>query len=162
MAFEVYTPKKRKRREEPKPVVSLSKSSIVLNKVARKTLPADRYELAFDRERRIIRLKPSPDGVFVKKTKINARGFFKQFDIDYIIRENSRPITGPKNRHCSSSCRISPLRLDFFLFGQVLCLSEPFSEGVGSRAGQGRARRVGRDEEIPGLPVDAGNREISE
>ncbi|ACA59010.1 hypothetical protein [Candidatus Desulforudis audaxviator] len=83
MAFEVYTPKKRKRREEPKPVVSLSKSSIVLNKVARKTLPADRYELAFDRERRIIRLKPSPDGVFVKKTKINARGFFKQFDIDY-------------------------------------------------------------------------------
>lgn len=83
MGFEVYTPKKRKRREEPKPVVSLSKSSIVLNKIARKTLPAERYELAFDRERRIIRLKPSPNGIFVKKTKINARGFFKQFDIDY-------------------------------------------------------------------------------
>lgn len=82
MAFEVYTPKKRKRREEPKPIVSMSKSSIVLNKVARTILPADRYELAFDRERRVIRLKPSPDGMFVKKTKINARGFFKQFDID--------------------------------------------------------------------------------
>ncbi len=83
MAFEVYTPKKRKRREELKPVVSLSKSSIVLNKIARKTLPAERFELAFDRERRVIRLKPSPDGVFVKKTKINARGFFRQFNIDY-------------------------------------------------------------------------------
>ncbi|MBE0467079.1 MAG: hypothetical protein IBX71_07650 [Candidatus Desulforudis sp.] len=83
MAFEVYLPKKKKPREEPKPLVSLSKNSIVLNKIARNTLPAERFELAFDPERRIIRIKPGREGISMKKTKVHARGFFNHFGIDY-------------------------------------------------------------------------------
>lgn len=83
MSFEIYVPKKRKSREEPQPIISLSKGSIVLNKIARKTLPADNFELAFDPERRIIRLKPNPNGISLKKTKLHARGFFKHFNLDY-------------------------------------------------------------------------------
>lgn len=83
MAFEVYVPKKKKPRAQPQPLVSLSKNSIVLNKIARQTLPSDRFELAFDPERRIIRIKPSRDGISLKKTKVYARGFFKHFGIHY-------------------------------------------------------------------------------
>lgn len=83
MAFEVYVPKKKKSREQPQPIVSLSKNSIVLNKVARNTVPADSFELAFDPQRRIIRIKPSREGISMRKTKVHARGFFKHFGIDY-------------------------------------------------------------------------------
>jgi hypothetical protein len=83
MAFQVYVPKKKKNREKPQPIVSLSKNSIVLNKIARNILPAERFELAFDPERRLIRIRPSREGISIKKTKLHARGFFKHFGIDY-------------------------------------------------------------------------------
>lgn len=83
MAFEVYVPKKKKPRGEPQPIISLSKNSIVLNKIARKKLPAECFELAFDPQKRIIRIKPNRDGISMKKTKVYARGFFKHFNIDY-------------------------------------------------------------------------------
>ncbi|MFZ5898685.1 MAG: hypothetical protein ACOYU7_05875 [Bacillota bacterium] len=81
MAFQVYTPKERGPRKEAKPTVSLSKSSIVLNKLARKYVKGDRFELAFDPDTKTIRIRPSENGLNLKKTKIHAKGFFKHFDI---------------------------------------------------------------------------------
>lgn len=80
MAFEVYTP--RGERAEKSLIVSLSKNSLVLNKIARTKLGEPEFiELAYDPETSIIRIKPTEDGVSVKKTKVFARGFFKTFDI---------------------------------------------------------------------------------
>jgi hypothetical protein len=78
MKFEIYKPRIKK---EAKSIVSLSKNSIVLNKVAREKLNASSIELAYDRDTNIIRIKPSADGQTVKKTKVFARGFFNQFNI---------------------------------------------------------------------------------
>jgi hypothetical protein len=78
MAFEIYKP--RVKREE-KSIVSLSKNSIVLNKIAREKLNASSIELAYDRDTNLIRIKHSEDGQTVKKTKVFARGFFNQFNI---------------------------------------------------------------------------------
>jgi len=83
MAFEIYSPRMRA-KEDPKPMVRLSKSSLVLNKVARETLKSLEYvELAFDKDTRSICIRPSakPDGIALKKTKILAKGFFDYFDI---------------------------------------------------------------------------------
>ncbi|MDI6709934.1 MAG: hypothetical protein QMC81_03655 [Thermoanaerobacterales bacterium] len=83
MAFQVYFPKEKRPKKEPKPIVSLSKSSIVLNKLARAKIKADRLELAYDPEKRLIRIRPGTDGsaLNLKKTKVHARGFFKHFKI---------------------------------------------------------------------------------
>lgn len=83
MPYQVYFPKEKKPKKEPKPTVSLSKSSIVLNKLARAKINADRLELAYDPERNMIRIRPGTDGsaLNLKKTKVHARGFFKHFDI---------------------------------------------------------------------------------
>lgn len=83
MAFEVYRSKAHK--DGKVPVVSLSKASIVLNKIARDKLNHPEYvELAFDREGNAIRIRPSAinEGHLLKKTKILAKGFYKYFDLN--------------------------------------------------------------------------------
>jgi hypothetical protein len=81
MAFEVYKP--RGERAEKLPLVSLSKNSIVMNNKAREKLnQPENVELAFDKSRNIIRIKPSNDGLNVKKTKVFAKGFFNYFNIN--------------------------------------------------------------------------------
>lgn len=81
MAFEVYKP--RGEKPEKKAIVSLSKTSIVLNNVAREKLNTDRVELAFDRENNKVRIKGvASGGMEIKKTKMFGKGFFNQFEIN--------------------------------------------------------------------------------
>jgi hypothetical protein len=100
MAFEVYHPRMRGTNNAPKPVVRLSKLSLVLNKVAREKLNSPEFvELAFDSDASTIRIKPADKagGVQVKKTKVFAKGFFEHFAIkasgnyfaDYNAEENA-------------------------------------------------------------------------
>lgn len=78
--FEIYKP--RSEKAEKTPLVSLSKNSIVLNKTSREKLNAENIELAFDRDTNTLRIKASPDGQTLKKTKMFARGFFNHFGIN--------------------------------------------------------------------------------
>lgn len=81
MTFEVYKP--RGEKAEKAPMVSFSKSSIVLNKIAREKLGAQYVELAYDNEAGIIRVRAvEEDGMQIKKTKVFSRGFFKYFGIN--------------------------------------------------------------------------------
>lgn len=80
MPFEIYKP--RGERVAKQMIVSLSKNSIVLNKIAREQLNSSSIELAYDRDTNLIRIKPSDDGQNLKKTKVFARGFFNQFNIN--------------------------------------------------------------------------------
>lgn len=81
MPFEVYKP--RGEKQEKKPVISLSKTSIVFNSVAREKIKSNRVELAFDREKSIIRVKAVDEGgMEMKKTKVFGKGFFNQFGIN--------------------------------------------------------------------------------
>lgn len=94
MAFEIYKPRSEKTGKLA--MVSLSKNSIVLNKIAREKVNADKFELAFDRDSNTIRIMPSKEGQIMKKTKIFAKGFYKHFGINktgkfavkYIPEEN--------------------------------------------------------------------------
>lgn len=80
MAFEVYRP--RGEKQEKAPIVSLSKTSIVLNNVAREKLATNRIELAFDADSRTIRIRSvESGGMEVRKTKVFGKGFFNQFKI---------------------------------------------------------------------------------
>ncbi|MHB8157767.1 MAG: hypothetical protein ACYDEQ_10320 [Desulfocucumaceae bacterium] len=80
MSFEVYRP--RGERAEKKPIVSLSKTSIVLNNVAREKLNSGRVEIAFDKQNNVIRVKGVTEGgMELKKTKMFGKGFFNQFGI---------------------------------------------------------------------------------
>lgn len=83
MVFEVYVPKRRKSKADPQPLVKLSKSSIVLDKVSRATLKCDLLELAYNAQSKSIRIRPGTEqtGLPLLKTKLNARGFFKEFNI---------------------------------------------------------------------------------
>jgi hypothetical protein len=82
MVFEIYHPITKKEKV-PKPIVRLSNNSLILNKVSREQLNSpERVELAFDSDTNIMRIRPSADGEnTVKKTKVAAPGFFKQFEI---------------------------------------------------------------------------------
>lgn len=81
MAFEVYKP--RGERAEKAPLVSLSKTSMVLNNVAREKLAANRVELAFDPDSNSIRVRAVEEGgIEVRKTKLFAKGFYNQFGIN--------------------------------------------------------------------------------
>ena len=85
MAFEVYTPRKGKQsigKKEKQAVVSLSRNSLVLNKLAREQLNSTNIEFAFDPVTNKIRISPSDDGQSIKKTKVPAVGFFKYFGIE--------------------------------------------------------------------------------
>jgi hypothetical protein len=82
MAFEIYHPRMRAKEKSKPIIVKLSKTSFVINKVAREQLNAPEFiELAFDKDTNTIRIKPSTGGNAVKKTKVLAPGFFKQFEI---------------------------------------------------------------------------------
>jgi hypothetical protein len=81
MSFEIYKPRGEKQKEKA-PAISLSKTSIVLNKVAREKLGTSRIELAYDMENNIIRIKAAENGgIKIKKTKFFGKGFFNQFGI---------------------------------------------------------------------------------
>jgi len=81
MSFEIYKP--RGERMEKVPIISLSKSSIVLNNVARQKLGKNRIELAFDRDTRTIRIRAVDEGgMEIKKTKVFGKGFFNFFGIN--------------------------------------------------------------------------------
>ena len=81
MAFEIYKP--RGERQEKAPIVSLSKTSIVLNNVAREKLGTSRIELAYDRDTRTMRIRGVDEGgMEIKKTKVFGKGFFNQFGIN--------------------------------------------------------------------------------
>lgn len=80
MAFEVYKP--RGEKADKVALVSLSKNSIVLNKVSREKLQAENVELAFDQDTKTIRIKAAAEGQAIKKTKMFARGFFNHFGIN--------------------------------------------------------------------------------
>ncbi|MDD3894830.1 MAG: hypothetical protein PHU36_07410 [Syntrophomonadaceae bacterium] len=80
MAFEIYKP--RGEKADKASLVSLSKNSIVLNKISREKLQAENFELAFDSDTKTIRLKASLEGQAIKKTKLFARGFFNHFGIN--------------------------------------------------------------------------------
>ncbi len=81
MAFEIYKP--RGERQEKAPIVSLSKTSIVLNNIAREKLGTQRIELAYDRASQTIRIRGVTEGgMEIKKTKVFGKGFFNQFGID--------------------------------------------------------------------------------
>ena len=81
LAFEVYKP--RGEKQEKQPIVSLSKTSIVLNNVAREKLSTDRIELAFDPETDTIRIKAAENGsgMELRKTKVFGKGFYNQFGL---------------------------------------------------------------------------------
>lgn len=80
MAFEVYRP--RGEKQEKAPIVSLSKTSIVLNNIAREKLGTNRIELAYDKDSGTIRIRAVEDGgMEIRKTKVFGKGFFNQFDI---------------------------------------------------------------------------------
>lgn len=81
MAFEIYKP--RGEKQEKAPIVSLSKTSIVLNNVARDKLATNRIELAYDPENQTIRIRAVDEGgMEVRKTKVFGKGFFNQFNIN--------------------------------------------------------------------------------
>ncbi|HBV97362.1 MAG: hypothetical protein JL50_08675 [Peptococcaceae bacterium BICA1-7] len=80
MGFEVYRP--RGERQEKKAIVSLSKTSIVLNNVAREKLDSNYVELAFDPKENLMRIKGLKEGgMLIKKTKLFGKGFFNQFKL---------------------------------------------------------------------------------
>lgn len=81
MSFEIYKPKGE--RQEKAAVVSLSKTSIVMNNVAREKLNTSKIELAFDRDSKTLRIKAVENGgMEIKKTKVFGKGFFNQFGIN--------------------------------------------------------------------------------
>jgi hypothetical protein len=83
MPFEIYHPRA-KTKDNPKLIVRFSKTSFVLNKVARVQLNSPAFvELAFDKDTNTMRIRPSTiaGGNAMKKTKVLAPGFFKQFEI---------------------------------------------------------------------------------
>ena len=80
MAFEIYKP--RGEKQEKAPIVSLSKTSVVLNNIAREKLATDRIELAYDRDTNNIRVRAVDEGgMEIRKTKVFGKGFYNQFGI---------------------------------------------------------------------------------
>ena len=81
MAFEIYKP--RGERQEKAPIISLSKNSIVLSKIAREKLKnPEKIEIAYDTDQNMLRIKPDENGLVMKKTKVFAKGFFNHFEIN--------------------------------------------------------------------------------
>ncbi len=89
--FEVYH-SFHKEKQEKSPIVSLSKNSIVLNKVAREKIgnECEKIEVAFDRENNVLRLKSDNEkGLVIKKTKVFSKNVFKFFGIEKKGRFNA-------------------------------------------------------------------------
>jgi hypothetical protein len=82
MPFEIYHP--RAKTKEKTIMVKLSKTSLVLSKVAREQLSnPEHVELAFAKDTNTIRIKPAVigSGIALKKTKLLVPGFIKRFGI---------------------------------------------------------------------------------
>ena len=75
MVFEIYIPRGKESDRNKPAIVSLSKDFIALNKISREKLNTDRVELAYDRDSEVIRIKASPEGQAIKKTRVFSRGF---------------------------------------------------------------------------------------
>ncbi len=104
MTFEVYKP--RREKQEKTPLVSLSKTSVVLNNVARAKLQTKRIELAYNRDTHTVRIKAvNEGGMEIRKTKVFGKGFFNQFNINqkgkfeavYDPEENALFVNLPKS-----------------------------------------------------------------
>ena len=81
MAFEIYKP--RGQRFEKVPIISLSKTSIVLNTIARERIGTNRIELAFDPSSKTLRVRGVTEGgIEMRKTKVFGKGFFNYFGIN--------------------------------------------------------------------------------
>ena len=81
MVFEIYKP--RGEKTEKVPTVSFSKSSIVLNSIAREKLNSQQVELSYDNETKMVRIRAIENGgMQIKKTKVFGKGFFKYFGIN--------------------------------------------------------------------------------
>jgi len=78
MAFEVYKP-----FLEKETTIAISKNHLTLNKKLLDKLNTKYVELAYDRNTKTIRIKPSPNenGLVLNKNKIGAKGFFKHFNL---------------------------------------------------------------------------------
>lgn len=89
MAFEIYHRRSRDSKVNI-PGISLSKNSLVLNKVTRELLNISPQgsgfvELAFDKDEKTIRIRPTEDSngnLKIKKTKLPAKDFRSQFGIN--------------------------------------------------------------------------------
>lgn len=66
------------------PIVTLTKNTIKLNKLALDKLQSDIIEVAYDPEQHIIRLRAAKKGFQVEKKKISGRAFFKHFNIEVL------------------------------------------------------------------------------
>jgi hypothetical protein len=82
MPFEIYH---LRAKTKAKPIiVKISKTSLVLSKVARAQLNnPEHVELAFAKDTNTIRIKPAAigSGIALKKTKVLVPGFIKHFEI---------------------------------------------------------------------------------
>ncbi len=70
--------------DKSKPVIKISKQSIVFNKLARKLLDNPKsIELSYDKKTHLIRIRSSIEdkGLIIKKTKVFAKGFMEHFRI---------------------------------------------------------------------------------
>lgn len=79
MAFEVYKPRIKNANS-----IALTKHHIVLKPNILEKLNANNVELAYDRDTRVIRIRPADsedDGFVINDNKIGARGFYQFFDI---------------------------------------------------------------------------------
>jgi hypothetical protein len=77
MAFEVYKPYEKEMK------VKISKNIIVLDRLTLENFKTKTIELAYDKDKRIIKIQPSKNGhVLGNQKKIYAKGFFNSFNIN--------------------------------------------------------------------------------
>jgi len=79
MAFEVYKPHEKEMK------VKISKNIIVLDRLSLENFNTKIIELAYDKEKRIIKIQPSKNGHMLRnQKKIYAKGFFNSFNINCV------------------------------------------------------------------------------
>ena len=77
MAFEVYKP------HEKEAKVKISKNIIVLDRISLENFNTKIIELAYDKDKRIIKIQPSKNGHMLRnQKKIYAKGFINHFNIN--------------------------------------------------------------------------------
>jgi hypothetical protein len=81
LGFIVYKP--RGERQEKQPIISLSKTSIVLNNISREKLNSTRVELAYNQYSKMMRIRAVQEGgMEIKISKLFAKGFYNAFKIN--------------------------------------------------------------------------------
>lgn len=78
--FETYSPKNAEH------IVLISKNHISMTNSFASKLNSNFVELAYNKDHKIIRIKPSEAGIKINKSKIGAAGFFKHHEIDIKAR----------------------------------------------------------------------------